>query len=153
MSLLTPTESVTARIATDAGALAAHLRNAIVLANRITGHALDLPTAELNEWLNARPMEQRFAEFTAHGETGDALNEAAFNSEVATGAPNESLGRVDTRSVLDKLLDQGRTLDIVNGAFVVADIPQPEPEPEPEGTIGLTEPAAPDTVPADGNTP
>jgi hypothetical protein len=39
---------------------------------------------------------------------------------------------VDTRSVLDKLLDQGRTLDIVNGAFVVADIPEEEPEPEPE---------------------
>jgi hypothetical protein len=132
MSLLTPTESVTARIAADAGALAAHLRNAIVLANRITGHALDLPTDQLNEWLNARPLEQRFEEFTAHGFTGDALNEAAVNSESATGAPNGSLGRVDTRSVGEKLLDQGRVLEIVDGAFVVTDIPQPEPEPEPE---------------------
>jgi hypothetical protein len=127
MSLLTPTESVTAAIAADAGALACHLRNAIHLANRITGHALDLPTAELNEWLNARPMEQRMAEFTSHGETGDALNEAAFNSEVATGTPNGSLGRVDTRSVADKIVEKGRTLDIIGGAFVVADIPQPEP--------------------------
>jgi hypothetical protein len=127
MSLLTPTESVTAAIAADAGALAAHLRNAIVLANRITGHALDLPTTELNEWLNARPLEQRFAEFTAHGETGEALNEAAASSEFATGAPVESLGRVDTRSVLDKLLDQGRTLDIIDGAFVVTNIPEAEP--------------------------
>lgn len=126
MSLLTPTESVTARIAADAGSLAAHLRNAIVLANRITGHALDLPTPELNEWLNARPLEQRFAEFTSHGETGEALNEAAASSEFATGAPVESLGRVDTRSVLDKLLDQGRTLEIVDGAFVVAEIPEAE---------------------------
>ena len=132
MSLLTPTESVTARIASDAGALAAHLRNAIVLANRITGHALDLPTPELNEWLNARPLEQRMAEFTSHGITGDALNVAAASSEFATGAVIASLGRVDTRSVADKLLDQGRTLDIIDGAFVVADIPQPEPEPEPE---------------------
>jgi hypothetical protein len=127
MSLLTPTESVTARIAADAQQLATHLRNAIVLANRITGHALDLPTDQLNEWLNARSLEQRFAEFSSHGITGDALNEAAFNSEIATGAPNESLGRVDTRSVADKLLDQGRTLDIVDGAFVVADIPEEEP--------------------------
>ena len=127
MSLLTPTEAVTARIASDAGALAAHLRNAIVLANRITGHALDLPTDQLNEWLNARPLEQRFAEFSSHGITGDALNEAAASSEFATGAPAESLGRVDTRSVADKLLDQGRTLDIVDGAFVVADIPEEEP--------------------------
>jgi hypothetical protein len=127
MSLLTPTESVTARIAADAQQLAAHLRNAIVLANRITGHALDLPTPELNEWLKARPLVQRFEEFTAHGFTGDALNEAAFNSEVATGVPDGSLGRVDTRSVADKLLDQGRTLDIIDGAFVVADIPDEEP--------------------------
>jgi len=127
MSLLTPTESVTARIAADAGALACHLRNAIGLANRITGHALDLPTPELNEWLNARPLEQRFAEFSSHGETGDALNEAADASEVATGAADGSLGRVDTRSVADKLLDQGRTLEVIDGAFVAAEIPEAEP--------------------------
>ena len=127
MSLLTPTESVTAAISSDAGALACHLRNAIHLANRITGHVLDLPTPELNEWLNARPLEQRFAEFTSHGETGEALNEAAASSESATGVPNGSLGRVDVRSVADKLLDQGRTLDIIDGAFVVADIPEEEP--------------------------
>lgn len=129
MPLLTPTESVTARIAADAAGLAAHLRNSIVLANRITGHALDLPTPELNEWLNARPLEQRYEEFTAHGFTGDALNEAAVNSESATGAPNGSLGRVDTRSVGEKLLDQGRTLEVIDGAFVVADIKQLEAEP------------------------
>jgi hypothetical protein len=132
MSLLTPTESVTARIAADAGALASHLRNAITLANRITGHALDLPTDQLNEWLNARPLEQRMAEFTSHGVTGDALNTAAASSEDATDAADGSIGRVDTRSVLDKLLDQGRVLEIIDGAFVVADIPQPEPDPEPE---------------------
>jgi hypothetical protein len=131
MSLLTPTESVTARIAADAGALAAHLRNAIVLANRITGHALDLPTPELNEWLNARPLEQRFAEFTSHGETGDALNEAAASSEFATGAPDGSLGRVDTRSVAEKLAVQNRELEIIDGAFVVTDLPAPHPEAEP----------------------
>ena len=127
MSLLTPTESVTARIAADAGALAAHLRNAIVLANRITGHALDLPTDELNEWLNARPLEQRFEEFTAHGFTGDALNEAACNTEVATGALAGSIGRVITCSVAEKLALQGRTLEVIDGAFVVADIPGAEP--------------------------
>jgi hypothetical protein len=143
MSLLTPTESVTARIAADAAALAAHLRNAIVLANRITGHALDLPTLELNEWLNARPLEQRFEEFTAHGFTGDALNVAASNSESATGAPNGSLGRVDVRSVVDKLAAQGRTLEVINGAFAVKEAPKPE------DTIELTPPPVGDTVPAD----
>jgi hypothetical protein len=125
MSLLTPTESVTARIAADAAALAAHLRNAIVLANRIAGHALDLTTPELNEWLNARTIEQRMAEFEAHGIAGDALNTAAASSETATGAAAGSLGRVDTRSVADKLLDQGRTLGVIAGVFVVADIPAP----------------------------
>ena len=127
--LLTPTETVTARIAADAGALASHLRNAIVLANRIVDHALDLPTAELNEWLNARPLEQRLTEFTSHEETGGSLNFAASSSEDATGAAYLSLGRVDIRSVADKLAAQGRTIEIVDGAFVVADLPQPEPEP------------------------
>ena len=145
MSLLTPTESVTARIAADAGALAAHLRNAIVLANRIVSHVLDLPTDQLNEWLNARPLEQRFAEFSSHGITGDALNEAATSSEFATGVADGSLGRVDVRSVADKLLDQGRTLEVIDGAFVVADIPVPEPEPEP---VPEPEPNSP-TAPAD----
>ena len=127
--LLTPTETVTARIAADAGALASHLRNAIVLANRIVDHALDLPTDQLNEWLNARPLEQRLAEFTTHEETGGSLNFAASSSEEAAGLAYSSLGRVDIRSVADKLAAQGRTIEIVDGAFVVADLPQPEPEP------------------------
>ena len=131
MSLLTPTETVTARIAADAGALASHLRNAIVLANRIVDHALDLPTDQLNEWLNARPLEQRLAEFTTHEETGGSLNFAASSSEEAAGLAYSSLGRVDIRSVADKLAAQGRTIEIVDGAFVVVDLPQPEPEPEP----------------------
>ncbi len=133
MSLLTPTEAVTARIAADAGALAAHLRNAIHLANRITGHALDLQTPELNEWLNARPLDQRMAEFASHGTTGEALNAAAAASELATGGGEGSrnLGRVDVRSVAEKLADQGRTLEVIDGAFVVTDIPQPDPEPDP----------------------
>ena len=124
MPLLTPTESVTARIAANASALASHLRNAIVLANRIVDHALNLPTAELNEWLNARPLDQRLFEFSDHGIIGDALNEAATTCELVVGGP---IGRVDIRSVADKLAAQGRILDIVDGAFVVADIPQPEP--------------------------
>ena len=151
MSLLTPTESVTAAISSDAGALASHLRNAIHLANRIVGHVLDLTTTEINEWLNARPLAQRLAEFEAHGITGDALNLAAASSESATGAPDGSIGRVDTRSVADKLAAQGRTLEVINGAFVVTDIPLPEPEPE--DTIELTPPPAEDMVPADGTAP
>ena len=67
MPLLTPNETITARIAADAEQLAAHLRNAIVLANRIAGHALDLPTEQLDEWLNARPIQQRLDEFASHG--------------------------------------------------------------------------------------
>jgi len=127
MSLLTPTESVTARSAASAQQLASHLQSAIVLANRITGHALDLPTPELNEWLNARPLEQRLAEFASHGATGDALNEAAASSEFATGAAEGSLGRVDTRSVAEKLAVQNRELEIIDGAFVVTEIPEAEP--------------------------
>jgi hypothetical protein len=134
MSLLTPTESVTAAIAADAGALTSHLRNAIHLANRIVGHALDLPTHQLNEWLNARPLQQRLAEFASHEETGGALNFAASLSEDAAGLAYLSLGRVDIRSVADKLAAQGRTLEFGDDAFVVTEIPllEPEPDPEPE---------------------
>jgi hypothetical protein len=77
-------------------------------------------------------MEQRLAEFTSHEETGGALNFAAALSEDAAGLAYWSLGRVDIRSVADKLAAQGRTLEVVDGAFLVTDIPQPEPEPEPE---------------------
>jgi hypothetical protein len=132
MSLLTPTESVTASISSDAGALACHLRNAIHLANRIVGHVLDLTTTEINEWLNARPLAQRLAEFASHEETGGALNFAAALSEDAAGLAYLSLGRVDIRSVANKLAAQGRALEFGDDAFVVTDIPQPEPEPEPK---------------------
>lgn len=131
MPLLTPTETVTARIAADAEQLAAHLQNAVVLANRIASSTLGLPTADLNEWLNARPLQQRLDEFAQHGDMGDALNDAADLAEMATGRPAGSLGRVDVRTVQDKLATQNRRLDIIDGAFVVTDLPQPEPEPEP----------------------
>lgn len=119
MSLLTPTESVTARIASDAAVLAAHLRAAIHAANSIVKQALDLPTAELNDWLNARPLGQRLAEFASHGTTGVALNAAAAESEMATGADTGSLGRVDVRPVPEKLAEQGRTLSITADGFLV----------------------------------
>lgn len=127
MSLLTPTENVSARVAADAQQLSAYLQNAIVLANRIASSTLSLPTPELNEWLNARPLEQRMAEFAAHGATGEALNAAAASSEQATGRPEGSLGRVDVRSVQDKLADQNRSLAIDGGIFEVTDNPQPDP--------------------------
>lgn len=127
MSLLTPTETVTARVAADAQQLSAYLQNAIVLANRIASSTLSLPTDQLNEWLNARPLEQRLAEFAAHGATGEALNAAAASSEQATGRPEGSLGRVDVRSVQDKLADQNRSLAIDGGIFEVTDNPQPDP--------------------------
>ena len=130
MSLLTPTESVQARIAADAEQLAAHLQNAVAIANRITGHALSLPTDQLNDWLNARPLEQRYEEFASHGDLGEALNDAASISEMATGKREGALGRVDIRSVADKLAARGLTVEIVDGAFVVTDLPAPEPEIE-----------------------
>lgn len=132
MSLLTPTETVTARIAADAGALAAHLQNAVVLANRIASSTLSLPTDQLNEWLNARPLQQRLDEFASHADLGEAFNDAAALAEMATGRPEGSLGRVDVRPVAAKLEAQNRSLEIIDGAFVVFEIAsEPEPQPEP----------------------
>jgi hypothetical protein len=132
MSLLTPTESVTARIAADAEQLASYLASAIVLANRITGHALSLPTEQLNEWLNARPLDPRLAEFACHGDLGDALNDAATVAEVATGRPEGTLGRVDIRSVAEKLAEQGRSLVVEDGSFLVSQQPQTQQTNDPE---------------------
>jgi hypothetical protein len=135
MSLLTPTETVTARIAADAEQLAAYVQNAVALANRIASSTLSLPTPELNDWLNARPLQQRLDEFASHGATGEALNAAAESSEQATGKATGVLGRVDVRSVQEKLATQNRELEIIDGAFVVTELPFPEPEqptPDPE---------------------
>lgn len=130
--LQTTSEATTARIATEADAIASYIAASIAISNRIASSTLGLPVPELNDWLNAKPLDQRFAEFAAHGLLGEQLNAAAATSESTTGKPEGSLGRVDVRSVQDKLADMNRTLEIVDGAFVVTENPPPAPEPEPE---------------------
>lgn len=131
MPLQTPTEAITARIAAEAENVSNYLAAAIASANRIASSTLGLPTPDLNEWLNAKPMEQRFGEFASHGALGEQLNAAAATSEASTGRPEGSIGRVDVRSVQDKLAHHGRTLEVIDGVFVVTELPEPEPEPEP----------------------
>jgi hypothetical protein len=70
------------------------------------------------------------AEFEAHGITGTSLNLAAEASEATTGKPAGSLGRVDVRSVADKLAAQGRELVIANGRFFVSPVAVADPAAE-----------------------
>lgn len=128
MPLLTPAETTSARIAADAEQLAAHLSAAIHAANRMADETLKLPDAELNEWLNAKPLKQRMDEFTDHYGTGIALNTAAEWTEKATGKADGATGRVDLRSVRDKLISQGRELSVIDDVFTVTTIPKPPEE-------------------------
>ena len=123
MKLLTPTEFITSSMATDTNQLASYLQNAIILSNRIAKYVLDLPTDQLNIWLNARSLEQRMGEFATHLNTGNALNDVAELVEIITGKDVGGIGRVDVRSAEDKLANQGRILNIIDNTFVVVDRP------------------------------
>jgi hypothetical protein len=122
MSLLTPTETITSRIAKDADALSHHIKNSIALANRIASHVIDLPIKELTEWLNSKPIAQRIDEFSSHESIAIALNSAASSIELAIGKSNGEIGRIDTRSVQEKLTENGKSLEIIDGLFVITDI-------------------------------
>lgn len=126
MSLLTQIETTSAQIASDADNLAAHLQAAISITNQMSSKVLGLPTDNLNEWLNSRPFDQRLNEFAAHLDVGNKLNEVAIIAEMITGKSLGLLGRVDVRSIAEKLAIRGKLLEIKDELFSVTDIPIPE---------------------------
>ena len=133
MPLLTPLQSVNARLADDARACANHLANASILTNRMVTAMIALTDDQLTAWLNSQPREDVEALLAAHGQLGEAINDAAL---VAQAVLNESgmsanIPLVDVRSVAEKLAAQRRILSIDNGAFTVTTLP-PGPEPEPQ---------------------
>lgn len=132
MPLLTPLQTINARLAGDASGAANHIANAAVLANRMSASMLALDDKQLTAWLNSQSRTDVEILLAAHGQLGQAINAAAL---VAQAVLNESgmsanIPPVDVRSIEDKLADQRRVLTYANGAFAVATLP-PEPEPEP----------------------
>lgn len=132
MPLLTPLQTINARLAGDASSAANHIANAAVLANRMSASMLALDDEQLTAWLNSQSRTDVEILLAAHGQLGQAINAAAL---VAQAVLNESgmsanIPPVDVRSIEDKLADQRRVLTYANGAFAVATLP-PEPEPEP----------------------
>jgi ATP phosphoribosyltransferase regulatory subunit HisZ len=133
MPLLTPLQSINARLADDARQAANHIANASVIANRMVAAMLQLNDEQLTAWLNSQPPEYTKALFAAHGQLGSAINSAG---DVAQAVLSESgvtvnIPAVDVRSVADKLADQRRVLSFVDGLFAVSTLPEPEPELEP----------------------
>jgi len=136
MPLLTPLQTINARLAGDASSAANHIVNAAVLANRMSASMLSLDDEQLTAWLNSQPREDVEALLAAHGQLGEAINDAAL---VAQAVLNESgmsanIPPVDVRSVAEKLAAQRRILSIDNGVFTVTTLPletKPEPAPEP----------------------
>ena len=132
MPLLTPLQTINARLAGDASSAANHIANAAVLANRMSASMLAMDDDQLTAWLNSQSRTDVEILLAAHGQLGQAINSAAT---VAQAVLNESgmsanIPPVDVRSVPEKLADQRRVMTYENGAFAVTTLP-PEPEPEP----------------------
>ena len=134
MSLLTTTEATSASIASDAQRLAGFAAACVGLANSMAKHPLSLSAADLTEWLNAKPAEQRMGEFAAHAALGEALNATVAVAESSMGLAEGSLGRVDVRPVADKLASQNRAMTFGADGFSVTDLPPPPAEESPTPT-------------------
>lgn len=115
-------ESIAAQIAADAEEAAGHIAHAIRIANQRALRLVSLPSDHLAAWLNTRPVQQTLDEFASHVDMGDALNDAAYVSELAGGKPDRALGRVDLRSLQERLAAQGRAIAITRGRFEVIEM-------------------------------
>lgn len=132
MPLLTPLQTINARLAGDASSAANHIANAAVLANRMSASMLSLDDEQLTAWLNSQSRTDVEILLSAHGQLGQAINAAAL---VAQAVLNESgmsanIPPVDVRSVAEKLADQRRVMTYENGGFLVTTLPA-EPDPLP----------------------
>jgi hypothetical protein len=132
MPLLTPIQTINATLADEARQCANHIASASVAANRMTTVLLRLGNTELSDWLNSQPPQDIQELMSAHGQLGEALNQSATiggevlsSSGITVGIPT-----VDTRSLIDKLADTRRIVEMVDGKFVVSTLPPPEPNPD-----------------------
>lgn len=128
MSLLTPTESVTAaasilasvqQLAGNYNAVAAHL-------NAIVRDVLALDDADLAAFANEQGpdgMNELTSLHLMHGETITELSAAAAETLADSGVLWPA-SLVDVRPLSEKLAEQGREMTFVDGVFSVTTIPQ-----------------------------
>lgn len=93
--------------------------------NQMVSDLLALDNAKLTDWLNSQPMQDVSKLFEAHAVSGNALNLAISTTAVQladSGVPSTG-ATVDIRSFQDKLADQGRKVEIVDGKFIVSQFP------------------------------
>jgi hypothetical protein len=124
-SLLTPDQLTSAELLDATRSSLGLLATSAAQANRMVSILLNLDNAALEAWLNSQPMDDVFALFADHKNSGDALNASlAIVAKLVTdsGLP-ANYTPVNTQPFEVKLAAQGRQVQIVDGAFVVSSLP------------------------------
>jgi len=134
MPLLNTTAKINSEIVQTIRSAANHNVSSIVHANQIVQIPLTLNDVELSDWLNSYNIEEMETLFSAHHEYGSAMNAAAKAAEdiLKSSGFEVSIPRVDVRSVVDKLADQRRTMNFVDGKWVIETLPIKEIAEEDE---------------------
>lgn len=124
-SLLTPDQLTSAELLEATRSSLGLLATSAAQANRMVSILLNLDNSGLESWLNSQPMDDVFALFADHKNSGDFLNASlAIVAKLVTdsGLP-ANYTPVDTRPFQEKLAAQGRQIQIVDGSFVVSALP------------------------------
>ena len=125
-SLLTPDQLTSAELLESTRSSLGLLATSAAQANRMVSILLGLDNEALQNWLNSQPMNDVFALFADHKNSGDFLNSSlAIVAKLVTdsGLP-ANYTPVDTRPFQEKLAAQGRQIQIVDGKFVVSALPE-----------------------------
>jgi hypothetical protein len=121
-SLLTPDQLTSAELLDATRSSLGLLATAAAAANRMVSILLNLDNAALEAWLNSQPMDDVFELFSAHKNSGDALNASlAIVAKLVTdsGLP-ANYAPVDTSPFQDKLAAQGRQANYNGIQWVVS---------------------------------
>lgn len=100
-------------------------RFAQALSNEINGmtlYILGLDNDQLGNWLNSQTPQNLRALLTSHGTCGTHLNSILDDvvQQLEDSGQRVNVVRVDTRSFDEKLAEQGRQIEVVDGKFVVS---------------------------------
>ena len=136
MSLQNRTEKMTSDLSNLSEQYVGFLKATITRANRMASLLLERPSEDLEDWMNAAPIEERMSLFEGHRLQGESLNAAAAIAELVLDLGVGSAGRVDTRPVSEKLEESYRRLELgPDGKFFIVALPQPV-VPDVEDSVG-----------------
>lgn len=125
-SLLSPDQLTSAELLQATQQSLGLLSASAAQANRMVAILLDKDNSELESWLNSQPINDVFALFADHKNSGEALNASlAIVAKLVTDSGiSAQYTPADVRPFQEKLAAQGRQVSVVEGKFVVSAIPQ-----------------------------